>query len=83
MGILKEVEEISFKVQTEVSPAFYHDLLMFIYRRYIVPHYHNFANVRRWIIDGKETLAFTVLGQGPWYVDVEITTGDPFEIKMR
>ncbi|MCX8171522.1 MAG: M48 family metalloprotease [Candidatus Bathyarchaeota archaeon] len=83
MEILREVGETSFKLHTEVSPAFHHDLLMFIYRKYIVPHYYNFANVRRWIIDGKETLAFTILGSGLWYVDVEITAGDPFEIKMR
>ncbi|MEM3479311.1 MAG: M48 family metalloprotease [Candidatus Bathyarchaeia archaeon] len=83
MEILSEVREFSFNVQTEVSPAYYHDLLMFIYRKYIVPHYQNFANVRRWIINGKETLAFSLLGSGSWYVDVEITTGDPFEIKMR
>jgi len=83
MEILKDLEEFSFKVHTEVSPAYYHDLLIYVYRKYIVPFYYRFANVRRWIINGRETLAFTLLGSDSWYVDVEITTGDPFEVRMR
>lgn len=77
-------EAVVFKVFTEVSPAYYNELLLFIYRKYIVPFYQNFADVRRWIIDGKETLAFTFLdSNGLWYVDVEITSGNPIEIVMK
>jgi len=76
--------EFTFKVRTEVSPSYYGDLLLFIYQKYIVPFYHNFANVRRWILDGKETLAFTLLGPyNSWYIDIEVTSGNPIEIKMR
>ena len=82
---MKPLEEaMVFKVFTEVSPAYYNELLLFIYRKYIVPFYRNFANVRRWIIDGRETLAFTFLDpNGLWYVDVEVTSGNPVEIVMR
>ena len=81
MGVL---EERFFKIQTEVSPAYQSDLLMFIYRKYIVPFYRNFANVRRWILDGRETLAFTLLDpNGLWYVDVEVTAGNPVEVRMK
>jgi len=77
-------EEFTFKVRTEVSPAYYSDLLLFIYRKYIYPFYHNFINVRRWILNGKETLAFTLLGpRNSWHIDVEVTSGDPIEIKMK
>lgn len=76
--------EVSFKMEVEVSPSYYSDLLLFIYRRYIVPNYYKFANVRRWIIDGRETLAFSTLGPNNlWYIDIEVTTGNPLEIKMR
>ncbi|MEM1586759.1 MAG: M48 family metalloprotease [Candidatus Bathyarchaeia archaeon] len=76
--------EISFKFHVEVSPAYYSDILLFIYQKYIVPQYHRFANVRRWILNGRETLAFTLLGPDDlWYVDVEVKSGDPMEIKMK
>ncbi len=81
MGLLGE---LSFKIQTEVSFAYQNRLLLFIYRKYIVPRYRNFANVRRWIINGRETLAFTFIDpKGLWYVDVEVTAGNPVEIRMR
>lgn len=84
MEEMETLEEFSFKVETEVSPAYYNDLLLFIYQKYIVPYYRNFANVRRWILDGRETLALTIIGtHGSWYVDVEITAGNPIEVKMR
>ncbi|MEM2341977.1 MAG: M48 family metalloprotease [Candidatus Bathyarchaeia archaeon] len=81
---MEVLEEFTFRVQTEVSSSYYSDLLLFIYQKYIVPFYHSFANVRRWILNGRETLAFTLLGpQGSWYIDIEVTSGNPIEIKMR
>ncbi|MEM2454626.1 MAG: M48 family metalloprotease [Candidatus Bathyarchaeia archaeon] len=76
--------EVLFKFHVEVSPAYYSEMLLFIYQKYIVPQYHRFADVRRWILDGKETLAFTFLGPNNlWHVDVEVTSGDPLEIRMK
>ncbi|MBS7605437.1 MAG: M48 family metalloprotease [Candidatus Bathyarchaeia archaeon] len=77
-------KEVSFKFHVEVSPAYYSEMLLFIYQKYIVPQYHRFANVRRWILEGKETLAFTFLGpRNLWYIDVEVTSGDPVEVRMK
>jgi len=76
-------ETVSFSIQTEVAPVFLSDLLLFIYQRYIVPLYRNFTNVRRWIIDGKEVLAFAFQDpRGLWYVDIEVKMGNPIEVKM-
>lgn len=78
------LEEISFTIHTEVTKSYYSDMLLFIYQRYIAPYYYKFTNVRRWVSDGKETLAFTFLEPGNlWYIDVEITFGDLIEVKMR
>lgn len=81
---IKSQTEVSFKLHVEVSPAYYSDILLFIYQKYIVPHYHRFSNVRRWILNGRETLAFTFLGpDNLWHVDIEVTSGQVMEIKMR
>jgi len=78
-----QAEPVFFSIQTEVTSAYLSDLLTFIYRRYILPFYLNFTNVRRWVLDGKEVLAFTLPDtRGLWYVDVEVTMGNPVEVKM-
>jgi len=76
-------EPISFLIQTEIAPNCLGRLLDFIYWTYIIPSHSNFTNVRRWIIDGKEVLAFTIFEpKGLWHVDVEITASNPIEVKM-
>ncbi len=72
-----------FQVNTEVTPVYLRDLLGFIYQRYIIPLFHNFANVRRWNEEGKDVLAFTFSDpSGPWLVDVQITMDRPIAIRM-
>ena len=71
-----------FLIQTEITSSRLSDLLDFIYQRYILPLHYNFTNVRRWIIDGEEVLAFTLIGSEGWYVDVEITASNPIKVKM-
>jgi len=76
-------EPLFFLIQTEITPNRFGDLLDFIYRKYILPLHHNFTNVRRLIVDGKEVLAFTFIGpNASWYVDVEITASNPIGVKM-
>ena len=76
-------EPLFFLIQTEITPNRFGDLLDFIYRNYILALHNRFANVRRWIADGKEMLAFTFLGpNNSWYVDVEITASNPIEVRM-
>jgi len=75
-------KSLSFLIQTEITPNRLSDLLDFIYKKYIFPLHFNFANVRRWIINGKEVLSFTFFGSEGWYVDVEIAASNPIEVKM-
>jgi len=76
-------EPLSFLIRTEITPNRLRDLLDFIYQKYILPLHFDFINVRRWIFDGKEVLAFTLLGPSDsWHVDVEITASNPIEVKI-
>jgi len=77
------VKPFSFSTYTEVTPAYYSDLLLFIYQRYIMQHYRHFVNARRWITEEGEVLAFTLLdSMGRWSVNVEIETGNPIKVRM-
>ena len=76
-------ETFSFSIRIEVTSAYFNELLTFIYERYIAPHYERFSNVRRWIVDGREVLAFTLLDSaGRWAVDVEVEAGNPVKVRM-
>jgi len=76
-------ELFSFSITTEVTSAYFNDLLMFIYQKYIAPHYEHFSNVRQWTVDGGEVLAFTLLDNaGKWAVDVEVEAGNPVRVRM-
>jgi len=80
---LSQTKPLLFLIRTEVTPNSLGRLLDFIYWTYILSSRSNFANVRRWIIDGKETLAFTLFDpRGLWYVDVEIIASNPIKVKM-
>jgi heat shock protein HtpX len=80
---MESPETTYFSLKKEVSSAYLSDLLAFIYQSYIVPLNRNFTNVRRWVDDGKETLAFTFVDpRGLGYVDIEVAMGDPVEVKM-
>jgi len=76
-------EPVLFLIKTETAPNCLGRLLDFIYWTYILSLRSNFANVRRWTINGKEALSFTVLEpHGSWHVDVEITASNPIRVKM-
>jgi len=80
---IPRAEPYFFLIQTEITPNHLGDLLDFMYRTYILPLHSNFLNVRRWVIDGMDVLAFTVVGpRGLWCVDVEITASNPIRVKM-
>jgi len=74
---------LRFLIETEIPHSRLNDLLNFIQYRYVIPLHSRFINTRRALLDGKETLTFTLFeSEGPWYVDVEIIAGNPVEIKM-
>ena len=75
---------ISFEIRTEVTEAYFGDLLTFIYQNYIFPLHLHFTNIRQWSVDRKKTLAFTFLDtQGRWYIDVEIEAEQVVKVMMR
>jgi len=74
---------ISFEIRTEVTEAYFGDLLTFIYQSYILPVHLHFTNIRQWSVDRKKILAFTFLDtQGRWYIDVEIEAEQVIKLKM-
>lgn len=75
---------ISFEIRTEVTSAYFGDLLRFIYQNYLLRLYRNFTNIRRWSIDGRRVLAFTFFDhERRWYVDVEIEAGETITVRMK
>ncbi|MGQ9514679.1 MAG: M48 family metallopeptidase [Thermoproteota archaeon] len=77
------ISSTSFTIDTEVSPSYFEDLLKFFEQQYICPHQERFANVRREVDGNDKVLYFTVLGpEGKWYIDVEMRTGKPINVRM-
>jgi heat shock protein HtpX len=75
---------ISFEIRTEVTEAYFGDLLTFIYQNYILPLHLHFTNIRQWSVDKKKTLAFTFLDtQGRWHIDVEIEAEKVVKVRMK
>ncbi len=72
----------SFNIETEVTPAYYEDLLNYTYRNYLQSAWHRFSNVTRTIVDGNYTLGFTVLAEDKWKIDVSIKTGHPIKVTL-
>jgi len=74
---------ISFSIDTEVTSAYFDDLLKFIHQHYILPRKKFFANVKREVVDQAHLLSFTfLLPEGKGYVDVEIWAGRPIQVRM-
>ena len=74
---------VSFEIDTEITPAYFDDLMTFFYQQYILPHEERFMNVNRMEVDDNYALSFAVQGPGGrGYVDVEIRAGQPVKVKM-
>ncbi len=72
-----------FTIYTEVTPAYFSDLLEFMYQNYILSHQEFFQNVRKDAIDNEYFLFFTY-SKPEWksYMDVEIKVGNPIQVKI-
>jgi heat shock protein HtpX len=74
---------VSFEIDTEITPAYFDDLLTFFYQQYIVPRAERFANVNRTVIDDEPVLSFAVLGSPErGHIDVEIRAGRPINVRI-
>jgi heat shock protein HtpX len=75
---------ISFVIDTEITPAFFDELLKFIQRYYISRLGESSTNVRRTIVDNEYALSFRAFApEKTAYVDVEIRAGRPIKVRMR
>jgi len=75
---------LSFEVHTEVTSAYYPGLLAFIYQNYLLPLSRNISNVRQWVVEGRNVLAFTLWDlERRWQVDAELEAGGTILLRMR
>jgi len=81
---MTEPPTISFSIETEVTPAYYEELLGYIYQKYVQPQSQFFANIKRSSVDGELALDFTFLGrEGEGNVDIRVKTGKPIQVFMK
>lgn len=81
---MAEPPTLSFSIETEVTPAYYEELLGYIYQKYVQPQSQFFANVKRSSVDGELALDFTFLGgEGKGNVDIRVKTGKPIQVFMK
>jgi len=79
-----EGETASFSIETEVTPAYYEELIGYMYQKYLQPQSQVFANIKRSSANGEPVLDFTYLGdEGKWNIDVRIQTGKPIQVSMK
>ncbi|MCP8316527.1 MAG: M48 family metalloprotease [archaeon] len=73
----------AFIIDTEVTPAYFNDLLVFIYQNYILPHQESFKNIRKVIVNDENFLFFTsITPDRKLYIDVEMKAGKPIQVKI-
>ena len=73
----------TFIIDTEVTPAYFNDLLVFIYQNYILPHQESFKNIRKVIVNDEHFLFFTSIAPDKKsYIDVETKAGKPIQVKI-
>jgi hypothetical protein len=76
-----EPPTMSFAIETEVTSAYYEELLNYTYQKYLQPQSESYANVKRDVVDGVPVLNFTFMDhEAKWNVDVQIKTGKPIQI---
>lgn len=81
---MAETKTFSFAIQTEVTPAYYEELLSYIYHNYLQPQLEVFSNIKRTVEDGAPVLDFTFLDhENRWSIDAEVKTGKPVQVFMK
>ncbi|MGQ9781248.1 MAG: M48 family metallopeptidase [Nitrososphaeria archaeon] len=72
----------TFTIDTELSPSYYKNLLMFIVQNYLKKD-RLFGNIEIFKADDTHFLTFTVADPvGRWSFDVEVRAGAPIQVKM-
>ena len=66
-----------------MPPSYYEKLFDFIYTQYLLPQKQRFASIVRQTTDQTYTLSYAVTDvQGRQQLQVEVTSGNPFELKV-
>jgi len=80
---MSEPTAVTFNIETEVTPAYYEELLKYTYQQYIQPSSQQFANIKQTVVNGDYVLAFTFLDpEGKGRIDVSMKTGKPIQVTM-
>jgi heat shock protein HtpX len=80
---MTEAPTMSFTIETEVTSAYYEDLLTYIYQKYLQPQSESYAKIKRDVVDGVPVLDFTFMDHvAKWSVGVRIKTGRPIQVLM-
>ena len=80
---MPEPTTVSFNIETEVTPAYYEELLKYTYQNYLQPSSQRFSNVKQTVVDGDYVLDFTFLEpEGKWRIDVNMKTGKIIQVTM-
>jgi heat shock protein HtpX len=73
----------SFVIETEVSPAYFNDLLEFILRHHLLAHRETYRDAKRTSVGGDLSLSFTAVEpKGGGQLDAEMTVGQRIQVKM-
>jgi len=79
----QSIELSSFEVSTELSPAFYDQILRFVREYYLRVRPEVFGEVRLGEISGAPALAFSMHGPGgEWRIDATVQAGDPLRVHL-
>ncbi len=76
----------SFSIETEVTPAYYDELIKYTFENYVQPmaNAKNLVNINQSVVNGDHILSFTALDpQRKWQVDVSMKTGKPITVTMQ
>ena len=80
---MTDAPTVPFAIETEVTSAYYEELLNYTYQRYLQPQSESYSNVKRDVVDGIPVLDFTYTDhQAKWNVDVRIKTGKPIHVSI-
>jgi heat shock protein HtpX len=79
----RSIEPLSFEINTELSPAFYDQILRFVREYYLLVRSDVFGDVRLGETSGAPALAFSMFGpRGQWRVDATMQAGNPLRVRL-
>lgn len=74
----------TYRVTPEVPPSYYEKLFTFIYTQYLLPQKQRFTDITRESTSQGERLTYIVIdSQGNRLVNVELRSGETFELKVE